>query len=83
MEKTFVKPTIKGQITIPYKMRQKLGINENTLIQIVLEKDSFVSIPVKVETRDDLYSQAEIDDFLANDEISEKDASFYKELLKS
>lgn len=83
MEKTFIKPTVKGQITIPYKMRQKLGINENTLIQIVLEKDSFVSIPVKVESPGNLYSQLEIDEFLANDEISEKDASFYKELLKS
>lgn len=82
MEKTFVKPTVKGQITIPYKMRQKLGINENTLIQIVLEKDGFVSIPVRVETPNDLYSQSEIDEFLANDKISENDASFYKQLLK-
>lgn len=83
MEKTFVKPTVKGQITIPYKMREKLGINENTLIQIVLEKDSFVSIPVNVESSNDLYSQSEIDEFLANDEISENDASFYKQLLKA
>lgn len=83
MEKTFVKPTVKGQITIPYKMREKLGINENTLIQIVLEKDSFVSIPVNVESSNDLYFQSEIDEFLANDEISENDASFYKQLLKA
>lgn len=82
MEKTFVKPTVKGQITIPYKMRQKLGINENSLIQIVLENDSFVSIPVKVTDRDDLCSQSEIDEFLAKDKISEKDANFYKQLLK-
>lgn len=42
-----VKPMERGQITLPVKFRQKLGISKDTLLNVTLEGDRVVIIPLK------------------------------------
>ncbi|OGG00956.1 hypothetical protein A2153_02565 [Candidatus Gottesmanbacteria bacterium RBG_16_38_7b] len=42
-----VKPMERGQITLPVKFRQKLGITKDTLLNVTLEGDRVVIIPLK------------------------------------
>ena len=42
-----VKPMERGQITLPMKFRQKLGISKDTLLNVTLEGDRVVIIPLK------------------------------------
>lgn len=83
MLKTFVKPTIKGQITIPIKMRKELGVEEATILAVVLDGGKIILNPVRInEEPPRLYSNNEIDEFLKLDKISSTDARFLKKILK-
>lgn len=75
MLQTFVKPTTKGQITLPIKIRRQLGVDDSTLLKVVLEGARIIINPVKIEAESTkrLYSDAEINEFLRNDKIEEKD----------
>lgn len=58
----------KGLITIPAKIRQKLGIGPSDLVKILEERGRIVLEPVRVlpyPTRK--YTNAEVDEFLALD----------------
>ncbi len=41
-----VSPTVRGQITIPKEVREKLGITPNTRLKIYVEKNRIVIEPV-------------------------------------
>src|SRR3989344_649388 len=41
-----VKPMERGQITLPHKFRQKLGISKDTLLNVTLEGDRLVIVPL-------------------------------------
>lgn len=83
MLKTFVRPTIKGQITIPVKMRKELGVEETTILAVVLDGGKIILNPVRInEETPRLYSNNEIDNFLKSDQISSTDSRFFKKLLK-
>ena len=42
-----VKPMERGQITLPQKFRKKLGISKDTLLNISLEEDRLIVMPLK------------------------------------
>ena len=44
----FVKPQPRGQVTIPKKVRQKLNLNTQTVLNVFEEDGVIVMVPVKV-----------------------------------
>ncbi len=46
MEVKHVKPTVRGQITIPKDVRNKLGITPNTKLKVYVENNKIVAEPV-------------------------------------
>ena len=42
-----VKPMERGQITLPQKIRERLGITKDTLLNVTLEGDKVVIMPLK------------------------------------
>ncbi len=46
MNAKHVKPTVRGQITIPKDVRNKLGITQNTKLKIYIENNKIVVEPV-------------------------------------
>ena len=44
---TIVKPMERGQITLPQKLREKMGITKNTLLNVTIEEDKIVIIPLE------------------------------------
>ncbi len=49
MIKQIVQPMARGQITIPIKIRKRLGINENSWLWVKLKKNKIVIEPVAEE----------------------------------
>ncbi|MGO0123435.1 AbrB/MazE/SpoVT family DNA-binding domain-containing protein [Desulfothermobacter acidiphilus] len=43
---TLIKPTVRGQITIPKEVREKLKIDQNTRLRIYVEGNKIVLEPV-------------------------------------
>lgn len=41
-----VRPLRRGQLTIPAEFRQRLGISEDTLLQLILREDKIEIVPV-------------------------------------
>ena len=46
MEEQFIKPTERGQVTIPKEMREKLQINQNTRLRVYVDGNKVVLEPV-------------------------------------
>ncbi|MBE3572474.1 MAG: AbrB/MazE/SpoVT family DNA-binding domain-containing protein [Moorella humiferrea] len=46
MKEQFVKPTERGQVTIPKEMREKLQINQDTRLRIYVDGNKVVLEPV-------------------------------------
>ena len=80
-----VKPLSRGQITIPVEFRQKLGIDTNTILNLVLKGNKIEITPAVVrevgeeELRE--YTDKEISQFLQDDKIDRKTARTVKRLL--
>lgn len=45
-----VKPLAKGQITIPVKFRESLGIDENTHLKLTLKEERFFGEPIRIKS---------------------------------
>lgn len=77
-----VQPLAKGQITIPVIMRRALGIDETTLLRIRLEGDDIVisKLP-EAGPSVRLYTDEEIEAFLAEDVLTPADAEWVQQLL--
>ncbi|QGP92594.1 Antidote-toxin recognition MazE, bacterial antitoxin [Neomoorella glycerini] len=72
MKEQFVKPTERGQVTIPKEMREKLQINQNTRLRIYVDGNKVVLEPVspldlvfkelEVEARAKGFTRQELDE---------------------
>jgi AbrB family looped-hinge helix DNA binding protein len=77
-----VHPLAKGQITIPVGIRRALGIDETTLLQVTLEGERIVITKVPEPRRDmRLYTDEEIQEFLAEDALSPAEAEWVQQML--
>lgn len=79
-----VKPYAKGQVTIPVEFREKLGIDETTILQMELKGSRIEITPLRVVDEDRLlreYDSSEIETFLEEDKIDQETASKVRELL--
>ena len=78
-----VKPYAKGQITIPADFREKLGIDEDSILQLEL-KGSIIEITPLRLVEDSLlreFDTSEIESFLAEDKIDIDTANRVRDLL--
>lgn len=79
-----VKPYAKGQVTIPADFREKLGIDENTILQMELKGSRIEITPLRLVDEDRLlrdYDTSEIEAFLEEDKIDSETASKARALL--
>ena len=78
-----VKPYAKGQITIPADFREKLGIDENSILQLELKGSKIEITPLR--TVEDMlireFDSSEIDSFLEEDKIDLDTAKRVRDLL--
>ncbi len=85
MPKTQVRPTSKGQVTLPISIRRKLNVGPETLLDVSIEDEKIVLRPINLDELDKnlrIYSSEEIDEFLKADQLSPENAAFFKNLLK-
>jgi AbrB family looped-hinge helix DNA binding protein len=79
-----VKPYAKGQVTIPAEFRERLSIDENTILQMKLKDSSIEITPLRVVDEDQLlraYDDSEIEAFLEEDKIDPEIADRVRDLL--
>ena len=78
-----VKPYAKGQITIPAEFREKLGIDQDSILQLELKGSIIEITPLRLV--EDLllreFDTSEIDSFLEEDKIDIDTANRVRELL--
>lgn len=80
----YIQPLAKGQITIPVKMRRRLGIDRNTLLKASIKGNKLILIPLKIDREESYirrYSDTQIREFLAADKIDKKTYQKAKKLL--
>ena len=75
----------RGRITIPSEFRQKLGINEDTLLNIELKGNKIEITPFTLYDKSEKditnYTNKEIAEFLNEDWIDHKTAKVLRKLL--
>ena len=80
-----IKPLPRGQITIPIEFRKKLGIDEDTFLNLALKGNRIEITPVTIRESSDEdlrnYTNEEIAEFLSEDKIDQKTADIVRELL--
>ncbi|MFB0534112.1 MAG: AbrB/MazE/SpoVT family DNA-binding domain-containing protein [Anaerolineae bacterium] len=80
-----VKPLAKGQITIPARFRQALGIDADTYLRITLEGRRLVLTPVRVVDADETpgrdYTRSELEAFFAEDNLDAETVAKVKRFL--
>ncbi|MCX6810103.1 MAG: AbrB/MazE/SpoVT family DNA-binding domain-containing protein [Candidatus Berkelbacteria bacterium] len=83
MSKNIIKPTSRGQVTIPLELRTRLDISEETLLSVDVLDKSVVFTPVKLEKNQPLrqYSKSEIAQYLRDDKLSDEDARFFADII--
>ncbi len=83
MSQTIIKPTSRGQVTIPLKLRRRLGISEETLLSVDARDKAVVFTPVKLEKEQLLrqYTKSEIAQYLRDDKLSDQDAKFFADII--
>ncbi len=80
-----VKPYAKGQITIPAEFRERLGIDEDSILQLELKGFKIEITPLRA-VEDMLlreFDDTEIKAFLEEDKIDTETANRVRELLGS
>ncbi len=85
MAKTQVRPTSKGQVTLPISIRKQLNIGPETLLDVSVENEKIVLRSINLDQIDDqtrIYSSEEIEEFLGADKLSAENAIFFKKLFK-
>ena len=79
-----VKPYAKGQITIPADFRKRLGIDENSILEIRLKGTKLEISPLKVVDEERLlreYDTETLEAFLEEDKIDATTAAKVRQLL--
>lgn len=80
-----VKTQTKGMVTIPREFRQKLGIDENSLLEAKLVDNGVMFVKITYSSQNpqpELYSDAQISQFLKEDKLDGKTVKKLKKLLK-
>ncbi len=84
MAKSLIRPTSKGQITIPKEIRNKLSINTDTYLDVSLEGKRIVLQPVDIQADNARsYTAEEISGFVKYDVLSPENVAFLKQILKT
>jgi AbrB family looped-hinge helix DNA binding protein len=76
--KRLVKSSAKGRVTIPADFRERLGIGENTILQMELKSSCIVVTPLRMVDEDRLlwnYDTLQVEDFLEEDSIDPETAA--------
>ncbi len=85
MPRTLVRPTSRGQITLPKSVRQQADVDSDTFLDVLVKGRDIVLRPVKfVEDKDEdlrQYTNRQVNDFLEEDKISKENAEFANKLL--
>ena len=79
-----VKTQSKGMVTIPIEFRQKLGINENSLLEAKLMSNGVMFM--KIEYRppsEEVYSDNQIKEWMDEDKLDAKTTKKLEKLLKN
>lgn len=73
----------KGQITIPAQFRERLGIDQDSLLNIILLEDRLEVVPVRIGEQESLreYTDEEIKTFLQEDKVDPETAGKVRKLL--
>ena len=73
----------KGQITIPAQFRERLGIDQDSLLNIILLEDRLEVVPIRIGEQESLreYTDEEIRSFLQEDKIDPETARKVRKLL--
>jgi len=79
-----VRPQAKGQITIPADFRERLGIDQDTFLQLTVRGSTIEVSPLRLakegsDLRD--FDRSELDAFLEEDKIDAKTAARVRRLL--
>lgn len=85
MPKNLVRPTSKGQVTIPKSIRNKLKIDSETFLYVSLENDKIVIQPVSIKATEGLrdYADEQVEEFLEEDKLGETDRTFLDRILRT
>lgn len=84
MPRNLVRPTSKGQVTIPKAIRQKLNVNSDTFLSVDVRDGKIVLEPLNIRESSQglrMYSDADIAQFLKDDVMDPKTAAFMNKLL--
>ena len=79
-----VRPQARGQITIPAKFRERLGINQNTFLRLTLRGSRIEVSPVQLGREGTVlrdFDQKELDAFLEEDKIDARTAARVRRLI--
>lgn len=84
MYENLVRPTSKGQVTIPKVIRDQLQIDANTFLSVGIENKKIVFQPVNIQTKQKgrIYTDEELAEFIREDKLSKENAAFLKKLFK-
>lgn len=84
ISKNLLRPTSKGQVTIPKSFRQKLNLGTDTFLEVTLEGQKIIFQPVSIKpTNIRIYTDQEIKEFLKEDELTSENAAFLNRILKT
>ena len=81
----YVQSTLRGQITLPIGIRRSLAIDPSTLLDVSVERGRIVLSPVRSTVSGEQlrrYSDAEVQAFLVDDQLTVDDQRFVQKLLK-
>lgn len=85
MQNILVKPTSRGQITLPKSIRQKLSVTCSTYLNVSVKGNEIILQPVDVKVEEikniRIYTDKQIAEFLEEDKLSKEDAAFLKHVL--
>ncbi|MFA5828957.1 MAG: AbrB/MazE/SpoVT family DNA-binding domain-containing protein [Candidatus Gracilibacteria bacterium] len=83
-----VRTQSKGMVTIPAEFRQKLGINENSLLEakivkkgILFLKINYNSLKIEKKQPGEIYSEKQIQEWLLRDKLDARTQAKVKKLL--
>jgi len=82
--KNLLRPTSKGQVTIPKSFRQKLNLDSDTFLKATLEGQKIIFQPVTINpTNIRTYTDLQIKEFMKEDKLTEEDAIFLNRILNT
>ena len=79
-----VRPQAKGQITIPADFRERLGIDQDTFLQLTVRGSTIEVSPLRLAKEGSAlrdFNRSELDAFLKEDKIDAKTAARVRRLL--